>query len=114
MSMRTASARSTREMGLIKYFATPALSALVFHVPNVVAVSTTMGMPDVAGSCLSIIYRPPRSYLEGINLLLWNRVARVKTVVMFAKIDLACRYRSIFARMTDRPFWLLDVWKKPG
>ena len=34
--------------------------------------------------------------------------------VMFAQIDLACRHRSIFARMTDRPFRLLDVWKKPG
>ena len=40
-------------MGLIKYFATPALSALVFHSPTVIAVSTIIGMPDVAGSCLS-------------------------------------------------------------
>ena len=34
--------------------------------------------------------------------------------VMFAQIGPACRHRSIFARMTDRPFRLLDVWKKPG
>src|SRR5262245_55154230 len=52
--VRIASVNSVREMGLIKYFATPALSALVFHSPTVMAVSTTMGMPDVAGSCLSI------------------------------------------------------------
>src|SRR5215475_12522846 len=49
-----ASINLVREMGLIKYFATPALSALVFHSPTVMAVRTTMGMPDVAGSCLSI------------------------------------------------------------
>jgi hypothetical protein len=54
MSVRTASVNSGGETGLIKYFATPALSALVFHSPNVMAVSTTMGMLDVAGSCLSI------------------------------------------------------------
>jgi hypothetical protein len=53
MSVRTASVNSAREMGLIKYFATPALSALVFHSPSIMALSTTMGMPDVAGSCLS-------------------------------------------------------------
>ena len=54
MSVRTASVNSGGEMGLIKHFATPALSALVFHFPTAMAVSTTMGMPDVAGSCLSI------------------------------------------------------------
>ena len=54
MSVRTTSVNSGGETGLIKYFATPALSALVFHSPTVMAVSTTMGMPDVAGSCLSI------------------------------------------------------------
>jgi hypothetical protein len=54
MSVRTTSVNSGGEMGLIKYFATPALSALVFHFPTAMAVSTTMGMPDVAGSCLSI------------------------------------------------------------
>ena len=55
MSVRTASVNSGGVMGLIKYFATPALSALVFHSPSVMAVRTTMGMPDVVGSCLSII-----------------------------------------------------------
>ena len=54
MSVRTTSVNSRGEMGLIKYFATPASSALVFQSPNVVAVSRTMGMPDVAGSRLSI------------------------------------------------------------
>ena len=54
MSVRTTSVNSGGEMGLIKYFAAPALSALVFHAPTVMAVSTTMGMPEVAGSCLSI------------------------------------------------------------
>ena len=54
ISLRTASLNSGREMGLIKYFATPALTALVFHSPNAVAVSRIMGMPEVAGSCLSI------------------------------------------------------------
>ena len=42
--------------------------------------------------------------------LVVNRVVRF----MFVKSDLACRHRSIFARMTDRPFRLLDVRKKPG
>ena len=54
MSVRMTSVNSRGETGLIKYFATPALSALVFHSPNVMAVSTTMGMADVAGSCLRI------------------------------------------------------------
>src|SRR5215510_143558 len=54
MSLRTSSVNAGGEMGLIKYFAAPALSALVFHSPSVMAVSTTTGMPDVAGSCLSI------------------------------------------------------------
>jgi hypothetical protein len=54
MSVRTTSVNSGGEMGLIKYLATPALSALAFHSPTAMAVSTTMGMPDVAGSCLRI------------------------------------------------------------
>ena len=54
MSVRTTSVNSGGETGLIKYFAAPALSALLFHSPNVMAVSTTMGMSDVAGFCLSI------------------------------------------------------------
>ena len=55
MSLRTTSVNSGGETGLIKYFATPALSALLFHSPNAMAVSTTMGMAEVAGSCLSIV-----------------------------------------------------------
>jgi hypothetical protein len=54
MSVRMTSVNSRGETGLIKYFATPALSAFVFQSPSVMAVSTTMGMPDVAGSCLRI------------------------------------------------------------
>src|SRR5215468_3813358 len=54
MSVRTTSVNSGGETGLIKYFAAPALRALLFHSPNVMAVSTTMGMSDVAGFCLSI------------------------------------------------------------
>lgn len=53
MSVRTTSANSGGVMGLIRYFATPALSALAFHSPSVMAVSTTTGMPEVIGSCLS-------------------------------------------------------------
>jgi hypothetical protein len=44
MSVRTTSVNSGGETGLIKYFATPALSALVFHSPTVMPVSTTMGI----------------------------------------------------------------------
>ena len=105
MSMRTASARSTREMGLIKYFATPALSALVFHVPNVVAVSTTMGMPDVAGSCLSIIL-PSTAFISG----------RYKSVIMksgrsakdggYVCEDRSCLPLSINFCANDRPAFL--------
>ena len=54
MSVRTTSVNSGGETGLIKYFAAPALSAFVFQSPTAMAVSTTMGMPEVAGSCLSI------------------------------------------------------------
>ena len=42
-------------MGLIKYSVTPALSALFFHSPTAVAVRTTIGIAEVAGSCLSIV-----------------------------------------------------------
>ena len=34
--------------------------------------------------------------------------------VIFAQIGPACRHRSIFARMIDRPSRLLDVRKKRG
>jgi len=54
MSVRTTSVNSGGEMGLIKYFATPALSALVFRSPTVMLVSTIMGIAAVARSCLSI------------------------------------------------------------
>jgi hypothetical protein len=54
MSVRTISVNSGGEMGLIKYFATPALSALAFQSPTVMLVSTTMGIAAVARSCLSI------------------------------------------------------------
>ena len=68
MSVRTTSVNSGGEMGLIKYFAAPALSALVFHAPTVMAVSTTMGMPDVAGSCLSITVAST-AFISGRSLL---------------------------------------------
>ena len=40
MSVRTTSVNSGGETGLIKYLATPALSALAFHSPTAMAVST--------------------------------------------------------------------------
>ena len=42
------------EIGLSKYSAAPALSALAFHSPTAIAVRTTIGILEVAGSCLSI------------------------------------------------------------
>ena len=47
---------------------------------------------------------------HSINYLVVIRVVRV----IFAQIGPACRHRSIFARMTDRPSRLLDVRKKRG
>ena len=69
MSVRTTSVNLVGEMGLIKYFAAPALSALFFHSPNVMAVSTTMGMPDVAGSRLSITVASTAFISGSINRL---------------------------------------------
>ena len=55
---------------------------------------------------LSSLVRHSINYLKLVVI----RVVRV----IFAQIGPACRHRSIFARMTDRPSRLLDVRKKRG
>jgi hypothetical protein len=53
-SLRITFSMSGRLVGLTKYSATPALSALFLQSPSDVAESTIIGIPDVAGSFLSI------------------------------------------------------------
>src|SRR5215831_13993782 len=55
---------------------------------------------------LSSLVRHSINYLKLVVI----RVVRV----IFAQIGPACRHRSIFARMIDRPSRLLDVRKKRG
>jgi len=102
MSVRTTSVNSRGEMGLIKYFATPASSALVFQSPNVVAVSRTMGMPDVAGSPLSITVAST-AFISGRCKSVIMRFGRSAKALLIPSAKLPAREISYPASFRQKP-----------
>jgi len=88
-------------MGLIKYFATPALSALVFHFPTVMAVSTTMGMPHVAESCLSITVAST-AFISGRYKSVIMRSGRSAKALLIASAEFPAREVSYPASLKQK------------
>jgi len=102
MSVRTTSVNSSGETGLIKYFATPALSALVFQSPIVMLVSTTMGMPDVARSCLRIRVAST-TFISGRYKSIIMRFGRSAKALLIPSAKLPAREISYPASFRQKP-----------